>query len=270
MPRLLIVVILAAQTLAAMALPALAAPCPSPDNLTRVSGGDECLVIKTVAKAGGNASRVLYVLLHGGHSDGSPAVSFYPFADTLMEQAPPGSVAVAMIRPGHRDAEGNESGGNGGIDDWHDHNIDLITDAIARLKHFHHADRLVLVGQSAGAAVSGVIIGRRPGLADAAMLIGCPCQMGPWRFGKPNKAMVWVSLSPDDYLDGVPLSTMVTLMVGDDDSETRPALSQGYAAGLRARGVPVSLTILEGHGHVSPIRSQRVINATLRLGRGTQ
>lgn len=30
------------------------------------------------------------------------------------------------------------------------------------------------------------------------------------------------------------------------------------------------LTILEGHGHVSPIRSQRVMNATLRLGRGEQ
>jgi pimeloyl-ACP methyl ester carboxylesterase len=250
------------------ASPALASPCAAPDNRTRVTGGGECLVIKTVEKPGDGGPRVLTLLIHGGHSDGSPAVSFYRFAEQLVEQSPPNTVAVAVIRPGYEDAEGNTSSGNGRMDDWHAHNIDLMADAFATLKRVHRADRLVLVGHSAGAAVSGVLIGRHPALADAAVLIGCPCQMGPWRAGKSNRLMVWSSESPDDYLDRVPPTTRVALLVGDEDRETAPALSEGYAAGLRKRGVPVSLTILEGHGHISALRSQRVMNAVLRLGRG--
>jgi pimeloyl-ACP methyl ester carboxylesterase len=249
------------------AFQARAAPCEHPDNLTRVSGGSECLVIKTAAHPVEAERSTLYVLLHGSHSDGSPAVSFYPVADWLAEHGPPGTIAVAMLRPGFRDDRGDRSTGNNnqGGDDFHAHNVDAVAAAVAALKAFHRADRVVLVGHSAGAAVAGVIIGRHAGLANAAVLVGCPCQVGVWRMGRGN-SRPWASESPDTYVDRVPPAVRVALLVGAADGETPPSLSEGYAAMLRARGIDAEVTVLEGHGHIGPVRSQRMREAILRMG----
>lgn len=248
-----------------MANPALAAPCEAPDLLTRVSGRGECLIIKTVENKKNGETNLLYVLLHGNHSDGSAAISMYKVAQSLTDKAPPGTVAVAIVRPGYNDDEGNFSTGDRNrADNWRGAVIDDIADAIARLKAFHKAKRLVLVGHSGGSAVSGVILGRHPGLADAALLFGCVCDIRQWRAGRSGG--MWTSESPSDYVARIPPKTKIAVLVGVGDSVTMPSLSEGYVASLADHGLPVEYKAIEGRDHYSIIRSEQIIETALKLG----
>lgn len=246
---------------------ARAAPCEAPDHLTRVSGGQECLVIKTWGQRAEGQPTTLYVLLHGNHSDGSPAVSQFRVAEALAARAGPGILAVALIRPGYDDAEGNRSSGDlaGRADNFHAVNIDVVAAAIARLKAFHGAARLVLVGHSGGAAMAGVILGRHPGLADAALLVGCPCDVPAWRFMRGRRD-AWTSESATRYVDRVPPTARVSVLVGNRDDTTPVFLSRDYAAALAARGITADLTIIDGAGHRDVLGAPEVLEAALRLG----
>lgn len=249
--------------------PAFAAPCVDADHLTRVTGGAECLIARTYGKAGGSAPRTLYVLLHGNHTSGSPATSQFEAAEELAGNGAAGTVAVALIRPGYNDDQGNYSSGNaaGRGDNFTAANIDIVADAVARLKAFHKADRLALLGHSGGAATAAVMLGRHPGLADAAVLVACPCNVPAWRALSGRSRTPWTSESAVDYVAHIPMKTRVAVIVGEKDEVTPPALSREYAAALKQRGNAAELTILEGIDHVSVIRSPRVAMEALRLGR---
>lgn len=250
----------------ALVAAARAAPCEAPDNSTRVSARSECLIIKTVKKEGGaSAQSVLYVLLHGNHSDGSPATSMFKVADTLIEQAPPGATAVALVRPGYNDDDGNYSTGNRNrADNWTAPVIDDIADAIKTLKEFHQAKRVVLLGHSGGSAVAGVILGRHPGLADAALLVGCVCDVRQWRAGRTGG--LWSSESPGDYTKRIPAKTRIAVLVGSNDAVTPPPLSEGYVADLADRGFLVDFKIIEGRDHYNIIRADKMFPMALKLG----
>lgn len=248
-----------------LAMPVLAAPCEAPDLLTRVSGRGECLIIKTVENKKNGETNLLYVLLHGNHSDGSPAISMYKVAQSLIDKAPPGTVAVAIVRPGYNDDEGNFSTGDRNrADNWRGAVIDDIADAIARLKEFHKAKRLVLIGHSGGSAVAGVILGRHPGLADAALLFGCVCDIRQWRVGRTGG--LWTSESPSDYVARIPPKTKIAVLVGVGDTVTMPSLSEGYVASLADHGLLVEYKAIEGRDHYSIIRSEQIVETALRLG----
>ena len=208
---------------------ALGAPCAQPDHISRVDGGTECLLIKTFRHDEGTPS-TLFVLLHGNHSSGSPAVSQVPVAESLARSGPDGTVAVALIRPGYNDAEGHFSSGNaaGRNDNFYAGNIDVVADAIGRLKAFHRPRRLVLVGHSGGAAMAGVMLGRHPGLADAAVVVACPCNVPAWRAMRGRRD-VWSSESAELYVDRVAATARVVVLVGDADDVTPSSLSKSYA-----------------------------------------
>jgi len=246
----------------------VAAPCESADHLTRVTGGGECLLIKTFGHAEG--TKTLFVLLHGNHTSGSPAVSHLPLADTLAKLGPPGTVAVALIRPGYDDAKGNYSSGDAlrRADNFTAENIDIVADAIRRLRSFHAARRVVLIGHSGGEAMAGVVLGRRPGLVDAAVLMACPCDVPAWRAMLGRRDFPWSSESAIRYVDRVPRATRVAVVVGGRDEVTPPALSRTYADALRARGIAADLSILDGVDHVAVLGSPVVVSAALRLGEG--
>jgi len=248
------------------AIPSLAAPCVAPDNLTRVTGGGECLLIKTLGHAA--EATTLFVLLHGNHTSGSPAVSQYRPAENLVTQAPYATVAVALIRPGYNNAKGAFSSGRvaGRADNFTADNIDIVADAIARLKAFHKAKRLVLIGHSGGAAMAGVILGRHPGLADAAVLVACPCDVAAWRAMRARVGFPWSSESAIRYIDRIPITTRIALVVGSNDGETPSGLSVAYAEALRARGIVAELSVLPGIDHVTVIESPVVVTEALRLG----
>jgi pimeloyl-ACP methyl ester carboxylesterase len=247
---------------------ASAAPCPAPDQVTRVSGSGECLIIKTYAKNDGAARSTLFVLLHGNHTSGSPATSQYSVAQALADKGPPGTIAVAMIRPGYNDDTGSYSSGSaaGRADNFTGTNIDIVADAVVRLKAHHKADRLVLIGHSGGAAMAGVMLGRHPGLADAAVLVACPCNVPAWRVMSGRYDMAWTSESAIDYVAKVPPLTRVSVLVGAGDKVTPPILSKEYAEALKRRGIAAELVILEGIDHVGVIDSPRVVTEALRLG----
>jgi len=244
----------------------MAAPCPAPDHLTRVNGGSECLLIKTVGHPA--EARTLYVLLHGNHTSGSPAVSQYPLAESLVAQGPAAMLAVALIRPGYNNADGNYSSGNaaGRGDNFTAENIDIVADAIARLKSFHRARRLVLVGHSGGAAMAGVILGRHAGLADAGLLVACPCDVPAWRAMQRRADFPWRSESAIRYVDRIPVTARVSIVVGAKDDITPSVLSVEYAVALRARGIATELSILPGIYHVAVIDAPAVVAEALRLG----
>lgn len=247
---------------------ASAAPCPAPDHLTRITGGQECLIIKTYRKSDGADRTTLFVLLHGNHTSGSPATSQYRVAEALAARGGPGTVAVALIRPGYNDDAGNYSSGNaaGRADNFTATNIDIVADAVARLKSFHKASRVILLGHSGGAAMAGVMLGRHPGLADAAVLLACPCNVPAWRVMSGRSGTAWTSESAVDYVGKIPPQTRVAVLVGARDTVTAPALSREYAEALKRHGIAAELVILEGIDHVSVIDSPRALSEALRLG----
>lgn len=245
----------------------LAGPCAAPDHSSRVSGGGECLIIRTFEQKGETGIGAMYVLLHGNHSDGSPATSMFKVAESLAVKSLPGTVAVALVRPGYNDDEGNYSTGNRSrIDNWTAPVIDDIADAIARLKEFYKPKRVVLIGHSGGSAVSGVILGRHPGLADAALLFGCVCDVRQWRVGRSGS--LWASESPGDYVARIPPRTKIAVLVGAGDTVTMPSLSEGYVASLADHGLAVTFKVLDGRDHYNIIRSEQIIETALRLGAG--
>lgn len=244
------------------------APCIAPDNISRVTGGKECLLIKTRRHEERAMASTLFVLLHGNHSSGSPAISQVPVAEALAGSGDDGAVAVAIIRPGYNDAEGNYSSGNaaGRSDNFQTDNIDIVADAISRLKDFHQPQRLVLIGHSGGAAMAGVILGRHPGLADAAVLVGCPCNVPVWRSLRGRRDF-WSSESAELYVDRIPTQTRVAIMVGAGDDVTPPSLSQSYATALAARSISHELVVMPDRDHVNVINAPQVVEAALRLGK---
>lgn len=239
---------------------ALVPSCQAAGNVTEVAGGGACLVIRTFAPAA--PVPVLYVVLHGDVSAGGPSTYHYAMAERLAA----GGTAVALIRPGYHDDRGRASTGsnNGRRDNYTAENIGFVAEAVRTLRLHHRAARVVLVGHSGGAAVAGVILGRHPGLADAAVLVSCPCDVPRWRAtrGGPWRA----SESPSDWVAVVPPATQIVALAGLADDNTPPGLSEDYVAALTRRGVMAQYVPIPGAGHNEAFRSPLVVDAALRLG----
>ena len=230
------------------ALPEAAAACP-PESAIKdhVFGGGLCLVAATFGAETAGAAPTLAVIVHGDISDGGAATYHVEFARAL---ARPGVVAVALIRPGYADAAGRVSEGFtlGRQDNYTPANVAAVAGAIDALKKHYRARRVVYVGHSGGAAIGGVLIGRRPGLIDAAVLVSCPCDIARWlrEHGRPP----WTrSLSPDFFIARVPTATEVVAITGTADDNTFPALAEDYVARLARRGIPARFVAVAGAGH---------------------
>ena len=225
-----------------------AADCPPQSTIRdHVFGGGLCLVAETFGAQDTGDAPALVVVVHGDISDGGAATYHAAFAKTL---ARPGVVAVALIRPGYADAAGRTSEGStlGRQDNYTPANIAAIMGAIDALKKHYRARRVVYVGHSGGAAIGGVLIGRRPGLVDAAVLVSCPCDLAYWLHAR-GMAPWTRSLSPDFFVSRVPRTTGVVAITGSDDGNTFPALAKDYVARLAARGVPARFVAVESAGH---------------------
>ncbi len=241
--------------------------CEEPDNRARVTGGGECLVIWTYDKSQNLQHPTLVVFLHGDKSRGGPVSWELRFTRNFAD---PGTVSVALIRPGYPDAFGNRSTGDnyGRRDSYTPHNIDAVAEAIGKLKDHHSATKLVLVGYSGGAAYTGVIIGRHPGLVDAALLIACPCNIHQWRTQRGRRP--WKrSRSPHSYARRVPLTTRVIAITGDNDTRTRPSLARKYVETLRKRGVQAEFRLAPRETHNSAPTSSMVFKAVEELAQQT-
>jgi predicted esterase len=223
------------------------AACPAGSTIREwVPAGELCLAAGTYEKQAGS-SPTLMVVLHGDASSGGPADYLFDFAERL---AHPGVVSVALLRPGFNDKSGRTSQGthHGRSDSYTPANIAAVGHAIEALKKQYRPKRTILVGHSGGAAIAGVLIGKSPALAQAAVLVSCPCDLARWR--KERSGSPWTrSESPSSYIGKVPTTTTVIAITGTDDDNTRPALAQDYVAQLAKRGVPASFEAAKGAGH---------------------
>ena len=134
------------------------ASCESPDNLNSVSGTAHCLAIKTHSPPSGS-TKTLVVVLHGDLSRGGDADYIIPVAG----RAAYGAIGVAMARPGYtldrRTSSGVATREQSRSDRFTAYEINSIAAAVATLKKHHGAKRVVMVGHSGGAVVSGVMLG---------------------------------------------------------------------------------------------------------------
>lgn len=224
--------------------------CAAADNISRVAGRDLCFVIKSHAGKLANSNPALVVFLHGDTSSGGPSDYFYAYAERFADES---TVAVAMIRPGYYDGARNQSGGSdlGRRDNYLPEYMDATASALEALKAHHKAKRLIMVGHSGGAATTANILGRHPGLVDAAVLLGCPCNIVAWRNRRasPGSSPWSRSMSPDTVIDRIAPTSSVVAAVGERDTNTFPALSREYVEALTARGIKARLLVIPGAGH---------------------
>ena len=226
-----------ALALASLALSSFASaqffahPCSDADNVHKVDGKLECLVMSVFAQSNGASAKTLLVFLHGDTSGGGPSSYLYPLA---AKYTSPSVISVALIRPGYFDADHNESTGNtlGRRDNVTEHNVEAVANALQALRVHYKVGKLVVVGHSGGAATAGVILGKFPGIIDDAILVGCPCNMAQWKAGRSFR-----SLSPDQFAADVPKHAKVVALTGSKDDNTYPQLAASYIADLVARGV---------------------------------
>ena len=235
--------ILLAILLRAPALAGAAGDCAD-DGIGFVQTRQFCLRLHTLQNPPG-PHRGLIVFVHGNGSSGGPVDSYDGLLAEFGRSVPDG-VVVSLLRPGYYGRDGVASSGSdaGRADNFTADVEAALAEAFARLKRDHSAPKLLVIGHSGGAALTGALIGRHPGIVDAALLMGCPCDVARWRTGR--KAQFPNSLSPSDFAGQVPVSTRVLAMTGSEDDTTPPRLAEDYVARLTARGVPAEFRVMPG------------------------
>lgn len=214
-----------------------------------------------------SASPILVVVVHGDSPD-SPPTYQYRFAQAAAVSIPDTAVA-AVLRPGYDDGEERSDGMRGETtgDNYTPEVVDAVATAISELKARYRPRRVVLVGHSGGSAIVGSLIGQRGGVADAALLVSCVCDLDAWRkhMQSTKGGRIWErpvrSLSPLALVEGIPTSMMVSMLVGSNDQTTPPSLTISYAAALRGRGISADVTIAPGFGHnilLEPVAMERL------------
>jgi hypothetical protein len=93
------------------------------------------------------------------------------------------------------------------------------------------------------------MLGTKGSIANAALLVSCPCDLVEWRkhMQQTKGGAIWErpvrSLSPTALVDSVPVSAGIWMLVGGDDQVAPPALSLAHAEALRTHGVTVDVTV---------------------------
>jgi len=256
-----------------------APPIPGGHDVT-VQGGPYRLRGRTYESKVVSAHPVLVVVLHG---DGPPPYQFpayqYVFAAKLAAENK-NVVAVGLLRPGYTDPQGHHSQGCSGRrdgDNWGAQDTDAIANAIAALKRRYKAREVVVAGHSGGAAIAANILGRRPKLIDAALLVSCPCgDVNRWRADMLQHTGFSVfkgniqSLSPIDQIDGIDPHVPIVMMTGTDDHVAPLAVAERYRAAAVKAGKDVTLIKLPGRPHNTFIYPKvfAVLDAIIRRAQG--
>lgn len=224
--------------------------CDSADNITVVAGGSDCLALLSFGTDELRPNGTLIVFLHGDVSSGGPSDAFRRIAPNYVGA---GRAAVVLIRQGYFD-DGNRlsTGSNyGRNDNATPDNIDNIGAALAKMKAHHRVARLVVIGHSRGSNIAGVLLGRRPGLIDAAVLFSCPCDLATRQKSQSAKqrAIALRSLSPLDFVSTIPANTWVATITGEKDDNTSWQFLKKWHEALKDRQVPIRDVILPNELH---------------------
>jgi pimeloyl-ACP methyl ester carboxylesterase len=236
-----------------------------------VSGPDGKLKVRAYPSTQLSDHPVLVLWIHG---DLGPGSEHYELAQQLAHLTD-NVVAVALLRPGYSDADGDRSEGLKGYavgDNYTAAVVDDVHTVIQELRTRFHARAVVVLSHSGGAGITGDLLGRHPEDADAAVLIACSCDpkgfMARWMADHPQDAPRGLpnhSLTPSDLVDGVSLRTHVRMVIGSNDTVVLVPPTQAYARELSARDVDIRLTIVPGAGHVHVLGTPAVKQAVAEV-----
>ena len=225
---------------------------------------------------GHSENPVLVIVLHGDGGGGRPPSYQYAVAQAIAEgfdkpempeslrqsMGPPlrfdDVVAAGILRPGYTDQDGDRSDGRLGkrTGDNHTRQVtEAVVAVVNTLKKDFNARAVILIGHSGGATISANILALYPDTADAALLVGCGCDMAVIRAryydktGNPAWSTPTSSLDPMTTAQEVPASKKVRLVIGENDDIVYPEDIRRYADVLVANGVDVDMVVAPGHGH---------------------
>jgi pimeloyl-ACP methyl ester carboxylesterase len=238
------------------------ATCEREDLKTKVSGKSECLLMRLY---GSTKPTTMVVWLHGNMTSGSPANYHFPIAQkAAVDFASHNVMSVALVRPGYADGSGESSSGNdyGRGDNWTRANIAEVGAAIERLRIEYKPKAVIIVGHSGGAATAAVLLGMKPKLAEAAILVSCPCDFVGWQV---NRGRTLRSEDPIQWLDKVSVAAKVIALTGARDRTTPPELGKTYVERLKARGIDAIFQPIPDRAHGDVLRSTAVSDAISRL-----
>jgi alpha-beta hydrolase superfamily lysophospholipase len=201
-------------------------------------------------------AQTLIIVLHGDAPFAKPSYQ-YDFARAAAA-AVPGSVTVALLRPGYEDPAGKRSPGVRGTttgDNYTADRIAAVAASIRQLQRRYPAARTILIGHSGGAAITADLAGTFPGLIDGMILVSCPCELPEWRqhMKTVSPTPLWdqpvTSLDPIMLVGGIPARLKTAVLVGGDDKTTPVPFSRAYAEALTLRGIATDYRIVPGKDH---------------------
>ncbi len=242
----------------------------------RVQAGSVCLVLQVIAAPAG-PGRALAILVHG---DGSGFVepAYLKLLEKLgqrLADARPGDGVIFVQRPGYRSPLGRSEGrAKAGDDDYTAENVTHMAAAARALREHFGASRLVWVGHSGGAALGALALGRERGVAEGAVLAGCPCgNIAEWRLHRNatrGRVGTWPhSLSPVDHMDALMPGLSAVLLTGERDENTLARFNEPWIEKARQRGVDARMLVLPGLGHGGVLESTELIEQAARLMKHT-
>ncbi len=236
--------------------------CLNSNNITRVATNGECLALQTYfGKTMPSPHPVLLVFIHGDGIPGGAPSDYLKYQATKFIARD--VVPVVLIRPGYYDSYGHYSTGESYAfaghgypnDSYRPHTVATLAAAIKSLKNFYQARCTILVGHSGGGMMSGIILGKYPGLANGAVLASVVGDVHVWarkhKYGSyPN------SLSADDFINQIPKRDFVYIVSGTKDQNTYPAMSHAYYKQLKTAGINAHWYTEIGGTHNSVVLSQ--------------
>jgi pimeloyl-ACP methyl ester carboxylesterase len=250
-----------------------ALPCAATDPAAVASTeSGACLVAARRHTAG--SGRPLLVFLHGDSGGSIRQAAWSRDGERVASWgAAAGVTAVQLVRPGYTSPAGRSAGSaKANDDDYTAANIRLVAEVLATLKRETGASRLVLVGHSGGAATAALLGGLHPGIADALVLVGCPCaniaEWRAWRAVSAGRRGVWSeSLSPIDHAGGLPRGLPVMVLTGSADTNTLPVYGARYAQRANSTGAEASFAEIPGATHESAPDTREVTAAIVSVAR---
>ena len=255
--------------------------CDKEDFIKYVSAGkNKCIAILNLGKIE-KGKKNLIVFLHGDGSPNSPTPgiprkSQIRFAKELIND---NNNIFLFARPGYFIRERGSSeedrysfGPRNAIKstivnyDWK--NFQILAPALQNLRKYYKPEKLILIGHSGGAYQGGTIHGKVPGLVDINILISCPCD---WEIRKKlSNGKKWETksqlkklkkYSPSFNYEDIDIESLNVLIVGKDDKNTAPGVSEYYYDLLKKKKLQVKLHIIDGgHG----LRSMPTVGSIIK------
>lgn len=244
------------------------------DFKTSVKSTEGCFAIdfmQSVEPAG----EPLVVFIHG---DGGPirrSTESYRenYSDQFELLKNAGVNVVVMLRPGHRLPDWRQTTGYPTTkdDNYTGDIIEGIAEVINRLRDRYAPSKVLLLGHSGGAMISGIIAGRHPRAADAAVLVAWGCNTRAWRQwridSRGRRGQWYNSLSAHDFLKDIPKSMRIIAVTGSDDSNTKPSFAIDCVNQMKALELDAEMREVSGFNHSKIFGSTHVTDAVLELAK---